>query len=208
MDALPKPYFQADGITIYHGDCADLLLLLPVFDLVLTDPPYGHGSKWEGGSWASDPMYQEALEWDAQPVALELLGGVISKAPRSIIWGGNYYVLPPSRCWLAWEKAEKMETLADLELAWMNLDRPAKMFKARRNQDGKREHPTAKPERLMRWCIEQAGNGVATIIDPFMGSGKTLLAARNLGRSAVGIEIRERYCEVAAQSLSQGVLAL
>jgi site-specific DNA-methyltransferase (adenine-specific) len=119
----------------------------------------------------------------------------------------NYYALPPSRGWLAWLKPEGMETLADFELAWTTLDRPAKVFRSPRNPDGKREHPTQKPLDLMQWCL-RFFPAARSVLDPFSGSGTSLVAAKNLGLTAVGIEREERYCEVTARRLSQGVLDL
>jgi len=93
-----------------------------------------------------------------------------------------------------------MATLADFELAWTSFDRPSKAFVAQRNPDGKREHPTQKPKALFEWCIKFAGE-VATVVDPFLGSGTTLVACYRLGRRGVGIEISEEYCELAAKRL-------
>ena len=132
---------------------------------------------------------------------------LIALARHAIIWGGNYYPLPPSRSWLAWEKSSKMQTMADFELAWTNTDRPSKLFREHRNPDGKRWHPTQKPESLMRWCLKQVP-ATSTIFDPFMGSGTTLLAARRIGATAVGVDCHERYCEIAAKRLSQEALPL
>ena len=98
-------------------------------------------------------------------------------------------------------------TMAALEFAWTNLDQPAKLWRSRINPDGKRTHPTEKPLGLMLWCIGRDQGGL-TVLDPFMGSGTTLLASKNSGRQAIGIEIEERYCEIAAKRLSQQVLAL
>lgn len=203
---LPKPYYDDPkaGIVIYHGDCREILPHLGRFDLLLTDPPYGLGSKWSGGTWASNPIYDAAFDWDAAPVEQSLLDSCIAKAERSIVWGGNYYALPPSRCWLSWLKSSRMATMADFELAWTNLDRPAKAFDEARNPDGRREHPTQKPLSLMRWCLGLAT--VATVVDPFMGSGTTLRAAKDAGIRAVGIDRVESYCAIAARRLAQGVL--
>ncbi len=200
-----KPYYEHGGITIYHGDCRDVLpSLTAVAGLVLTDPPYGHGEKWSGGTWASNPIYDLAFKWDAKPIDAGTMALVIGSALSVIVWGGNYYSMPPSRCWLAWEKSSKMPTMADFEMAWTNLDRPAKLFRENRNPDGKREHPTQKPLSLMRWCLSMVPD--CAVIDPFMGSGTTLRAAKDAGRNAVGIDIEERYCEIAAKRLGQEVL--
>jgi DNA modification methylase len=204
---LPKPYFEDEraGITIYHGDCREILPLLGRFDLLLTDPPYGHGAdKWSGGTWAANPIYAEAKEWDSAPVEQSLIDACIGAAERAIVWGGNYYRVAPSRCWLSWEKTSRMPTMADFELAWTNLDRPAKSFVEDRNPDGKRYHPTQKPLRLFRWCLDLAR--AATVLDPFMGSGTTLRACKDAGLRAVGIDRNERYCRVAVERLRQETL--
>lgn len=213
--SLPKPYYEEDGITIYHGDCREILPHLPKVDLVLTDPPYGHGEKWSGGTWADNPIYQDCFEWDGRTVGIDVLLAAVAKGRNAIVWGGNYYSLPPSRCWLAWEKSSRMPTLADFELAWTTFDRPSKAFREDRNPDGKREHPTQKPLSLMHWCICFVKTDAtilepypAYILDPFMGSGTTLRAAKDLGRKAIGIEIEEKYCELAVKRLAQGVLPL
>jgi DNA modification methylase len=146
-------------------------------------------------------MYADARKWDTQP--FDGLEAIVVNFKEAIIWGGNYYSLPPSRCWLSWEKSSRMATMADFELAWTNLDRPAKAWREDRNPDGKREHPTQKPLSLMKWCLKFVPIGV--VVDPFAGSGTTLIAAKELGRRAVGIEIEERYCEIAAKRLSQEV---
>ena len=203
-----KPYYEHGGITIYYGDCREVLPALAPVDLVLTDPPYGHGELWQGGTWGAAPMYAEdARRWDAEKFPDDTLD-IVRKAGRGVvIWGGNYYSLPPSRCWLAWDKTQKIPTLADFELAWTNLDRPSKSFSESRNPDGngQRQHPTQKPLSLFLWCFTFFTNS-ETVLDPFMGSGTTLRAAKDLGRRAIGIEIEERYCEIAAKRLSQEVL--
>lgn len=197
------PYYDEDGITIYHGDCRDVLPTLTA-DVVVTDPPYGHGDRWSGGTWATNPIYDAAFEWDARPIPDDIMALVLRAAPQTIVWGGNYYALPPSRCWLAWVKSNQMETMADFELAWTNLDRPSKQFTEARNPDGKREHPTQKPLSLMRWCLSFVPTGI--VLDPFMGSGTTLVAAKQAYRRAIGIERHEPYCEIAARRLAQRML--
>ena len=207
-----KAYYEQDGCTIYLGDCRDVLASeaalrsgQSTYGVLLTDPPYGHADRWSGGTWASDPMYDDARRWDRQ-TATEAVAIARSLCRWQIIFGGNYYDLPPSRCWLSWVKSSLMPTLADFELAWTNLDKPSKLLREGRNADGKRWHPTQKPERLMRWALMQAPQDAGTVLDPFMGSGTTLVVAKRLGRKAIGIEIEERYCEIAAERLRQGTL--
>jgi DNA modification methylase len=204
------PYYQDDACTIYHGDCREILPTLGRFDLLLTDPPYGIGKKWQGGSghgWGRADSHKEVRnQWDAEPPAAELLSKMVGAARRSIIWGGNYFELPPSRCFLVWNKPERNFTLAEAEYAWTNADNVARVCDYRRS-DPDRIHPTQKPLGLMRWCLSLSWcSDAATILDPFMGSGTTLVAAKLEGRRAVGIELEERYCEIAANRLSQGVL--
>ena len=202
-----KPYYEDSAVTIYHGDCRDILPSLPKVGLVLTDPPYGLNAKMQGGTWGIKFKHGDMQEWDYL-VPQSLIDSIISKGQNSIIWGGNNYTMSPSRCWLAWDKTQKLDTLADFELAWTNFDKPSKQWTERRNhaEDGN-EHPTQKPISLMKWCILFANN-VQIVLDPFMGSGTTLRAAKDLGRKAIGIEIEEHYCEIAARRMSQSVMAL
>ena len=199
-----KPYYEQDGITIYHGDCADVLSQLPTFDLLLTDPPYGLGKRMSGGTWGREERYGDMWRWDVVPDA-ELLNKCIAAARDAIVWGGNYFSLPPSRCWLSWSKTNALKTMAKIELAWTTFDRPAMEWRGpvAVHEHG---HPTQKPEALMLWCLGISGNP-ASVLDPFMGSGTTLVAAKRLGKTATGIEREEKYCEIAAKRLSQGVLS-
>jgi DNA modification methylase len=204
LSSLPVPYYDHAGIQIYLGDCREILPHLPPVDLVLTDPPYGLGSKLhDGGTWSNDPIYDAMLEWDTKTVSAEDIALVISKGKESIVWGGNYYSLPPSRGWLIWSKINSVATMADAELAWTSRDMNIRLFREIVNPDGKRSHPTQKPLSLLLWCLNLFQS--QTILDPFMGSGTTLRAAKDLGRKAIGIEIEERYAEIAARRLSQEV---
>lgn len=195
------PYYSHGGITIFHGDCREILPTLPVADLLLTDPPYGLGKRLAGGTWGAD---SGGHPWDQ---FVPDLAQALASCRSAIVWGGNYFTLPPSRCWLVWRKPDAVRTMADVDLAWTSFDRPSRFFSySIAATNGERNgHPTQKPHALMSWCIGQADNP-ATILDPFMGSGTTLVAAKNLGRRAIGIEIEEKYCEISARRLSQEVL--
>lgn len=206
---LPKPYYDKDGITIYHGDCREFLPQLGRFDLLLTDPPYGLGDLWQGGSeWAKhcDGTESVAPEWDAATVPFSVIKECYLNCTESIIWGGNYYELYPVRCWLAWDKMQEHSS-GHFEMAWTTLDKPTRTFRMSRIEaySAGKFHPAQKPVGLFRWCLNLVPDA-KTILDPFMGSGTTLLAAKLEGRRAVGIELSERYCEIAASRLAQGVL--
>jgi site-specific DNA-methyltransferase (adenine-specific)/modification methylase len=197
-----RPYYDAEGVTIYCGDCREIVPRLGMFDLLLTDPPYGIGI-------AANPVRQRHAksDWDAATPDAWVLPMLISKARASIIWGGNYFGLPAHQCFLAWDKMQPEDfSLAMLEQAWTNLKGPAKMFRKSVLSYAK-EHPTQKPDELMQWCIMKAGEP-QTILDPYAGSGTTGRAAKNLGKKCVLIEREERFCEIAAQRLSQSVLSL
>ena len=196
------PYFTKDGCTIYHGDCREILPTLEPVDLVLTDPPYG--LMWQGGTWGSHPKYKDAARWDHR-ISDDLMRSVIASGENAIVWGGNHYSLGPCRGMFAWFKTNAVPTMAAFEMAWTSFDRPSRAWIHSNNVNNGNLHPTQKPVDLMRWCLSSQPDA-STILDPFMGSGTTLVAARDLGRKCIGIEIEERYCEIAAKRLAQGVL--
>jgi DNA modification methylase len=186
--------------TLYLGDCREILPLLPKVDAVVTDPPYGIGEKMQGGTWGAAQKYDDFRRWDVAPEA-GFLSDVVSVAPRSIIWGGNYFGLPPGRCWLAWDKCNAVPTMADLELAWTNLDKPAKRISLPVGSHAS-GHPTEKPLALLRWCLGFVPDA-RTILDPFMGSGTTGVACVKLGRKFIGIEIEPKYFDIACKRIEK-----
>ena len=203
-----KPYYSEPGIDIYLGDCRNIMPSLPKVDLVLTDPPYGIGN--HGGHFrdrkGGGHRVLENKGWDNETPAKETFDLMRSVSINQIIWGGNYFTdkLPVSRGWLFWSKLMAGD-FSDGELAWTSYDKVLKMFEKCNKMPGK-EHPTEKPPELLRWCIDYAKDNPQTILDPFMGSGTTLRAAKDLGRKAIGIEIEEKYCEIAVKRLAQEVL--
>jgi len=215
---LPAPYYDEDGITIYCADNRQILPLLGCFDLLMADPPYGigEGNKPNGntkpdGRWKGRKQREYYGEtWDDKPAEAWVMGLAQTRCQKQIIWGGNYYHLPPARCWLVWDKLNGENSYADCELAWTNLDKAVRRKVHQwqgmiRKGAEDRHHPTQKPLEVIQWAIQQAGE-VQTILDPWAGSGTTGHAAKNLGMRAVLIEREERYCEVAVQRLAQGVL--
>lgn len=200
-----KPYYEHAGITIFHGDCREILPGLGKFDLCLTDPPYGLGKKLAGGDWGK--RVGEAAAWDFHQGDLSF---VLASAENQIIWGGNYYSLPPSRCFLIWYKRDGVPTMSRVEFAWTSFDKLPQLYNitiAETNAE-RNGHPTLKSLKLFKNCLADFSVNPQTIVDPYCGSGTTLRAAKDLGRRAVGIELEEKYCEIAARRLEQEVLAL
>lgn len=195
MSTMKTPDYQRGPITLYRGDCVAILNegLLAGKTSVVTDPPYGLGNKWAGGGWASDRKYAEAKEWDVRVSDYEL-NEIVSGQGRHVVWGGHLYSLPTTRCWLSWVKSNPVATMGDFELAWTNLDMPCKKWVESINPCGKRQHPTQKPLSLMTWCVNFSDID-SIIVDPFMGSGTTLVACIRTGRR--GIEIDEKYFQIA-----------
>ena len=219
---LPKPYYRDEraGITIFLGDCRDILPHLEPVDLVVTDPPYGVSLNTNYKASQRGPLAgandYPAIHGDNAPFDPAFL----LNYKNIVLWGANYYAsrLPDAGAWLVWDKREGSgyNDQADCELAWTKGKKGTvpRSFPHRWNgmikaseQDERRCHPTQKPVALMKWCISFY-DSPNTILDPFMGSGTTLRAAKDFGHKAIGIEIEERYCEIAAKRLGQEVLPL
>lgn len=211
-----KPYYDHAGIIIYNCDCREILPELEPVDLVLTDPPYGlkeNAYRIASREKLAKTTDYGSFEWDSEPASKEEIDLSVVAGKNTIIWGGNYFWLPPSRGWLVWDKINS-GNFANCELAWTNLKISVRIFHHMWNgmlrqteNKSPRVHPTQKPIALMKWCLSFAKDA-NTVLDPFMGSGTTLIAAKDLCIKAIGIEIEEKYCEIAAQRLSQEVLDL
>ena len=189
---------------LIQADCRDILPLLPKVDSVVTDPPYGIAKVWQGGfsgkhGWGKAGEQSELRnEWDETVPSRETMALILAAAPEVIIWGGNYFDLPPSRCWLVWNKPERGFSLAEAELAWTNRDNVVRVCDAPRSESD-REHPTQKPVKVMRFSIDKVKG--QTILDPFMGSGTTGVAAVQMGRKFIGIEREPKYFDIACKRI-------
>jgi len=204
---------------LIQGDCLAVMPILGRVDAVVTDPPYGIGesagkAKTRTSGLTSKLKNAQAYrrdygdkEWDDKTADAEIeLARSIAK--HSIIFGGNYYNLPPTSCWLVWDKLNGETDFADCELAWTNLPKAVRRLRLlwngcmRVERHIKREHPTQKPVRVMEWCIKHLPDTAQTILDPFMGSGTTGVACVNLGRSFIGIELDPGYFDIAVRRIT------
>jgi len=210
------PYYQDDWVTIYHGDSKEVVCGLVFDGLVLTDPPYGIAHPTDYKSRGRENRAQctdyAPVEGDSEPFDPSWL---LSVGSGRILWGGNHFAsrLPDSGGWLVWDK-ERPDDLdqATCELAWTDCIKGVRRIRwlwhgmIRKGNDTL-EHPTQKPEGVMQWCLNlRWTKDYDTVLDPYMGSGSTLRAAKNCNRKSIGIELSEKYCEMAANRMSQEVL--
>lgn len=214
-----NPYYQHAGITIYHGDCRDILPTLEKADLVLTDPPYGislpcnFNTRKRGGLSECRIDYPPIHDDDKPFDPSHILGLDLP----TVLFGGNYFAdkLPPSSGWFVWDKF-RPDALdqSTAELAWTNFVKGVRVFRHLWNgmmvasEKGEHYHPSQKPVALFTFILTHRWTPSGTVLDPYCGAGPCLVAAKHLGREAIGIEIEERYCEIAAKRLSQEVLCL
>lgn len=188
--------------TLYCGDCMDILPTLPRVDAVITDPPYGIGE--DGGRFrdrkGGGHRVLEKMRWDCARPSPRIFEALRSASSNQIIWGGNYFadMLPPSIGWLYWDKLMGGD-FSDGELAWTSLDRALRKYTECNKAHGK-QHPTQKPVGLMLWCLGFVRDA-ETILDPFMGSGTTGVAAIQMGRKFIGIEREPKYFDIACRRI-------
>ena len=177
-------------------NCMEYMKTLPdkAFDLCICDPPYGIGDKFKGG--ASGKMnFNEIVNkaWDTAPSA-DYFKELFRISENQIIWGGNYFDLPPTRCFITWDKGISEDfSLAMAELAWTSFDKLAKIFRLCVPKDGLRIHPTQKPVALYEWLLTHYAKPGDKILDTHLGSGSSRIAAYNLGFDFVGCEIDKDY---------------
>ena len=185
---------------LIQGDSEEVLETIHGYDAILSDPPYGIEGSWEGGNSHGWGKFRgQAKKWDIRP---EWFGVFVAgnKIP-SIVWGGQYFsALPASGSWLIWDKIQRGVSFGEAELAWTNLGKPIRAFNfgAAAIIAENKQHPTQKPIPLMKWCLGFLPDA-KTILDPFMGSGTTLVACAKMGRSGIGIELDPDYFDIACE---------
>jgi site-specific DNA-methyltransferase (adenine-specific) len=186
-----------------NGDCLEYMKTMPdnYADLALVDPPYGLGDKTltSGGTW-SVKWQKKGAEWDTKPTD-EYFQELFRVSKNQIIWGGNYFNLPPSRCFIIWDKVSHMPSMADCEYAWCSFDKNAKIYKHIRNTEEKRIHICQKPIKLYKWILSNYATKGDKILDTHVGSGSSLIACYDMGFEYMGFEIDKEYYEAASKRI-------
>lgn len=205
--------------TLYLGDCRDILPTLPNVDAVVTDPPYGledwntrgtNAGKGQGRAWKglgrngkTEFDGDQCAKWDIAPDA-EMMAALMSAGKHKIIWGANYLLdhLPRTKQLFVWNKGIRGMHYNDCEVAWTSQWREAcRVFDIHPSTAGPKQHPTQKPLALMKWCVERLPSDTKTILDPFMGSGTTGVAAVEMGKQFIGIEREPNYFDIACKRI-------
>ena len=201
--------------TLILGDCLEVMPTLGRFDAVVTDPPYGIGESQKKNlsrHKLSECTVYAGGDFDCAPATPEQIGMIRSISKTQIIFGGNYFDLPPSKCWLVWDKQNGASDFADCELAWTNMDRAVRriywqwsgMIRKGEARGVKRVHLTQKPVEVMQWCLGFLPDA-KTILDPFAGSGTTAVACERMGRHCTAIEIDPDYFEIMCRRVDEQV---
>lgn len=200
---------------VIQRDCLEYMKKLPDdhFDLIITDPPYGIGAdknQEKAGGKNGWRKYDKETDWDSEAPGEEYFKEMLRVSKNQIIFGGNYFTdkLPPSMCWLVWDKGQRDFSLADGELAWTSFNKAVRIFSYSRARflndlNEKREHPTQKPVKLGYWLLERFAEPGWTVFDPFAGSGSFLVACQHKGFSFVGCELDSDYITIIKERLNQ-----
>jgi site-specific DNA-methyltransferase (adenine-specific)/modification methylase len=194
--------------TLMLGDCMEILPTLPKVDAVITDPPYGIGESSRKvasrGQLAKPKDYGE-FDWDKAPPPAALIDSLREMSKWQAFFGGNYFHLPPSSCWLVWDKLNGDNDFADCELVWTNWPKAVRRIQWRwngmlRQGNEERFHPTQKPLQVMCWALDLCPPA-ETVLDPFMGSGTTGIAAISRRKKFIGIEREPKYFDIACRRI-------
>lgn len=195
---------------IYCADCADVLPAIQKVDAVVTDPPYGineNSKKVASRRRLAATKDYGYFDWDKNAPSDGLLNEIRSLSEWAIVFGGNYFNLPPTSCWLVWDKMNGASDFADCELAWTNFPKAVRRMQwlwngMIRQGSEERFHPTQKPLAVIKWAISHCPKS-NSIFDPFMGSGTTGVAAAQMGKKFIGVERDKRYFDIACKRIEE-----
>ena len=203
-NSINKPVIIGDA-TLYQGDCLEIMSTLGKVDAVVTDPPYGLGD-WNNRGTNKDRPFDsdETQKWDTLLLAIHI-DKMREISKMQIFWGANYYLdfLPRTKQMYIWNKNIRNMHFNDCEIAWCSGWREASRVFDLSPSGLKKQHPTQKPLKLMKWCIEKLPKTATTVLDPFMGSGTTGVACAKLGRKFIGIELEPKYFDIACERIQK-----
>ena len=190
---------------LYNMDCMEGMAQFPdkYFELAIVDPPYGIGEKFKGGA-TGKMNFNEIVnkDWDKAP-SKAYFDELFRVSKEQIIWGGNYFNLPPARCLIVWDKKISEDfSLAMFEMAWTSFDKLAKIFRYS-NPKGGKIHPTQKPVALYKWLLNNYAKKGDKILDTHVGSGSSLIACHDMGFDYIGFEIDKEYYEAACKRIAE-----
>lgn len=205
--------YQMDKITLHHRDCVEAMREMETnsFDLAIVDPPYqlGTPSAYSGGGKLANRVLNQSdkiSKWDVAP-SQDYFDQLMRVSKNQIIWGGNYFDLPPTRCVIAWDKCQPWTNFSQWEMAWTSYSKPAALFKFD-NRTGGKIHPTQKPVRLYEWILERFATKGDTILDTHFGSGSNGIACHNMGYELTSFEIDGDYVSRAVDRIRTHQLQL
>jgi site-specific DNA-methyltransferase (adenine-specific) len=193
-------------LDLRRSDCMDMMAEFPdgYFDLAIVDPPYGIGKKFKGGK-TGKMQFNEVIEkgWDVAPED-KYFRQLRRVSRNQVIWGGNYFKLPPTRCWIIWDKQISEDfSLAMAELAWMSKDGLTKIVRMPTPKDGGKIHPTQKPVALYQWLLANYAKPGQRILDTHLGSGSHAIACYYAGMHLTACEIDEDYFKAASERIER-----
>jgi site-specific DNA-methyltransferase (adenine-specific) len=199
VDGMKEPVIIGNA-TLYNADCMELMASLydKAFDLAIVDPPYGIDINSSGrlGHYGG-----KGKKWDSAIPDENYFMELTRVSKVQVIWGGNYFSMPPTRCFLIWDKQQPEDvSFASCEYAWTNLDQSAKTYYQRpQNADVERIHPTQKPVKLYEWILSNYAKPGQKILDTHLGSMSSVIACANMGFEIVGSELDEDYFNAGIQ---------
>ena len=191
---------------VYNQDCLEAMRAMPdkAFDLAICDPPYGMGDRWiRPGENCHKAAAFASHSWDDAVPSAEYFCELQRVSRNQIIWGGNYFDLPKSQGFLIWDKKQPYDfSSAMCEMAWMSLQKPAKIFRKHVvTAEPNKIHPTQKPVDLYKWLLTHYTNENDLILDTHLGSGSIAIACWELKRKLIGFEINKGYYDNACKRL-------
>ncbi len=200
----------SDNIQVFNADCLEAIKGMEddAFDLAIVDPEYGidAANMTMGKGSGNDTGKHKKKDWDKKPPSREYFTEARRVSVDQVIWGGNYFHLPPSRCWLLWDKKDYNSDFASHEMAWTSFDKVVKCYRRSRSKDNDNRgkiHPTQKPVQLYNWILDNYAKEGDTILDTHLGSGSIAIACHYRGFELTGYEIDPDYYQAALKRFKQ-----